>query len=344
MCPERGILQLFDPPTAYQAAYQQPTGSRFGGDALYNGENRRFGAMISYYINRPEDKKAPEEAEDKKKKKKKNKNKKEETKPQEETKPKVAYDSIKLEIYDGTRLIRTLKQKAPKENGMHKIYWFMDEKGVDRPSRSLRERRNEPSGVSVKPGTYQLKMYFGDQTSESSIEVAYDPRLKMSDAAIDEIYNTSKDMEKDQQLMSDVVEQLVESKNIATNFKSKLSKEDADASSENKKYKEEIKASDEIAEEIDKLIALFLGKVDRRQGITRNPEVTISQRFSTARQYVGSRYGNITATERQLIKQYKDAMNDAIQKVNEFFDKDWKDYKAKVETINISPFKEIKKF
>ncbi len=46
-------LQLFTPPTAYQAAYQQPTGSRFGGDALFNGENKRSGAMISYYINRP---------------------------------------------------------------------------------------------------------------------------------------------------------------------------------------------------------------------------------------------------------------------------------------------------
>ena len=89
---------------------------------------------------------------------------------------------------------------------------------------------------------------------------------------------------------------------------------------------------------------MFLGKVDRRQGITRNPEVTVSQRFFNARRYVGSRYGNITATERQLIKQYKDAMNEAVGKVNAFFDKDWKDYKTSVENINISPFKEIKKF
>ena len=43
-------LELFEPPVAYQAAYQQPTGSRFGGDALYNGENKSFGAHISYYV------------------------------------------------------------------------------------------------------------------------------------------------------------------------------------------------------------------------------------------------------------------------------------------------------
>ena len=37
-------VHLFEPPTAYQAAYQQPTGSRFGGNAIFNGENRDSGA------------------------------------------------------------------------------------------------------------------------------------------------------------------------------------------------------------------------------------------------------------------------------------------------------------
>ena len=47
-------IHLFTPPTAYQAAYQQPTGSRFGGDALFNGENRGSGAKFSFYLNREE--------------------------------------------------------------------------------------------------------------------------------------------------------------------------------------------------------------------------------------------------------------------------------------------------
>merc|ERR1711916_67384 len=42
-------IALFEPPTAYQARYQQPTGTRFGGDALYHGTNRPGGALISYY-------------------------------------------------------------------------------------------------------------------------------------------------------------------------------------------------------------------------------------------------------------------------------------------------------
>ena len=50
-------VKLFDPPIAYQAAYQQPTGSRFGADAMYNGENKDYGAIMTYYLTVEEKKK-----------------------------------------------------------------------------------------------------------------------------------------------------------------------------------------------------------------------------------------------------------------------------------------------
>jgi hypothetical protein len=250
----------------------------------------------------------------------------------------VKYDSIKLEIFEGPHLIRTLKQKAPKENGIHRIYWYMNEKGADRPSRKIRKRNFESGGVSVKPGIYNLKMHFGDQTSESKIKVEFDPRLEMSSEAITEIYNTSKDLEKDQQLMADIVKQLVESKQTATKFKKDLTKEDK------KKYKDQIKLSKEIITKIDKHIAAFLGKIDKRQGITRNPEVTVNRRYFSARRYVGSRFGHLTSTEERLISQFKKVFNDAVKKTNSFFETDWKTYKTTLETIRISPFKEIQKF
>ena len=144
-------------------------------------------------------------------------------------------------------MIRTLKIKAPKEDGIHKIYWNMDEKGADRPSRKIRALKREPRGVQVKPGIYLLKLSFGNQTSTSEIKVEYDPRLEMPIDAINEIYDTSKSLEKDQQLIADVVKQLVESKNIALKFKKEFKKEDQ------KRYESQIKASSEIVKKIDEL-------------------------------------------------------------------------------------------
>ena len=312
--------QLFSPPTAYQAAYQQPTGSRFGADAMYHGENRNGGALLTYYINRPKETK-----DDAKKKK-------------ETDKKTVKYDSIKIEVFDGNRQIRTLKFKAPEENGIHKTTWYLREKGVDRPSRSLRESNREPAGISVKPGKYQLKMTFGDVVSEQEITVEFDPRLQISEEAINQKYNTSKMLEEYQEKMAAVVKQLAESKNTAEEIKSKLTKEDK------KKYKDQIKASSEIVKQIDSLTALYLGKIDKRQGITSTNDVTVMDRFGTAGYYVRSRFGEQTATEQQLINQFKEAFSDAVSKTNTFFNNDWITYKKSVENITISPFKEIKIF
>ena len=129
---------IFESPTAYLASYQQPSGSRFGGDALYNAENRKYGSMLTYFYKAGE---------------KKNE------------------DSLTLKIFDGERQIRTLKTKAPIETGFHRWYWYMDEKGVNRPSRSDTKRTGEPRGVTVKPGTYKVVLESKNESSETEVNV-----------------------------------------------------------------------------------------------------------------------------------------------------------------------------
>ena len=325
-------LELFEPPVAYQAAYQQPTGSRFGADATYHGDNRGAGARISYYVKIDEkkknDKKGFEDETDAIK----------ESSNIEEDEKMVKWDSITMQIYDGDRLIRTLKQRAPEKSGVHKWTWYMDEAGVDRPSRSNRKRTAEPGGISVKPGSYKIVMSFGDQSSEEMIMVKSDPRLNISQANINEVYNASKELEQMQQIAADAVKQLVESKETAEKFQKDL--KDLDE----KKYEEEIKSSKDIIKKIDELIAVYLGKEDKRQGITSSPEVTISQRLGIASGYVRSRQNGLTSTERTLIQHAKTDLQDALDKTNLFFSDDWNTYQSSMENLNTSPFKSVKTF
>ena len=92
------------------------------------------------------------------------------------------------------------------------------------------------------------------------------------------------------------------------------------------------------------MISIYLGKIDRRQGITRNPEVTVNQRLGVARRYLNARHTKITKTETELINNFKDAFKEAINKTNTFFNNDWKTYKNNVDSIKISAFKEAKTF
>lgn len=321
-------IKLFNPPTAYQAAYQQPTGSRFGADAIYNGENREYGAIFKYYFQKKEAPKEKEKMEDE------NEEKEEDTEKLEGP----SKDSLYLKLYDGDRLIRTLKRKLPDSSGIYSWRWFMDEAGVDRPSRNLRDRKNEPGGTQVKPGNYRAELQFMDKISSVSIMVESDPRLSISQKAINESYSASKTIEKMTQIAADAVKQLNESKIQVEDFSKKMKKEDKE------KYKDEIKESGEVIKKLDSIVALYIGKEDKRQGITRNLEISVMQRIGIANWYSGSRPNGLTTTEERLIQQAKDELEKALQTTNAFFNNDWPTFTSKMEQIRISPFKETETF
>ncbi len=325
-------MKLFDPPTAYQAAYQQPTGSRFGGDALYNAENRKAGAMITYYLKKGKDKDGPGSRENE------DRSEKTEIADKEKLTGVQKKDSVMFQFYDGDRLIRTLKHKTPEKAGFHRFYWNMDEKGPDTPSRKISKTKNERGGRSVKPGTYKIKMSYGNGSDEGTIEVRTDPRLEVDTAAINEVYETSAKIAAMTQIAADAVRQLVESKNVANKFHKEL-KELGEG-----KYGGQIKASKEIVKEIDSVVALYLGKEDKRQGITRNPEITVMQRLGSAGSYVGSRKSGITETEKRLIRFAQEDLKTALDKTNAFFEDQWEEYRSSMENLDVSPFKETERF
>ena len=315
-------IYLFTPPTAYQAAYQQPTGSRFGGDALFNGENRGSGARFSFYLNRKEI--AKENA------------KKIESKTKNSI---IKWDSIVLKIYDGDILIRTLKKKTPKQNGIHTWTWYMDEKGSQSPSKKLRELKSEPSGVPVLAGNYTAVLNYGDQVSKNRITIENDPRITKSKEASLEIYETLKEMESIKKVTADAVKQLVESKKIASIFIDRLTEENKDY------HKKSLKDCNDIIEKIDIILALYFGKDDKRQGIVRNtPEISVIERYRNAYYYISTRQNGMTRTEHILLEQAKEALSKALKLTNEFFESEWINYKLIIENIDFTDFKAIEIF
>ena len=314
-------IHLFTPPTAYQAAYQQPTGSRFGGDALFNGENRGGGAKFSFYLNREEV--AKEEVK----------------KIEPEVKnSKIKWDSIQLKIYDGDRLIRTLKKKTPKENGIHTWTWYMDEKGTQSPSKKLKESKREPSGVSVLPGNYTTVLSYGDQVSKTRITIENDPRITRNQEASLEIYEVLKEMEDLKKVTANAVKQLAESKKIVSKFLDRLTEKNKGD------YGENVEKCNKIKEKIDAILALYFGKEDTRQGITNTPEVSVIDRYRTASYYIGTRQNGMTETEHILLKQAKEALSEALKSTNLFFETEWVDFKLKMENIKFTDFETIKTF
>ena len=295
---------LFKPPMAYLAAYQQPTGSRFGADALYNGENRKYGGMFTYFF----------------KESKNNKN-----------------DSLTLKLFDNERQIRTLKKKVPEKTGFYRWYWRLDEKGVDLPSRSNKKIYSEPGGVKVKPGNYRVVLESKNSISEAEITVNTDPRFIVSNKTIEDRYNYSKQIEEFFKKTSEAVNQLKEGKKTLGIYKDRIEKID------NESNKKLVKKISENITEIEEIISFFLGKEDDRQGIVRNPENSVIKRLSNARRYVKSRPNTITNTEKQLLDHAYTGLKKGLEKTNDYFDDNWENLKNEIESINLSEFKSIRK-
>lgn len=317
-------LQLFEPKKALITEKQQPAGIRFGANATYNGENRGDGAIISYLFHKPVEIKEDSKATIKEKSKEKKKN-----------------DSLVLNVYnDKNELIRTLKQKTPEKDGINRLTWRLDEKGVRRPSRSSSQRRGnwEPRGVTVLPGTYKMVLSYGKEKDSTSVSVAFDPRIEISEQTLQAKYQLLKDVEKHMEQMADISKQLNESKEIVKQYKKQIT------DLKDKKHADVLKKHDSISKKLDGFVDELLGKEDKRQGITRSPDITIVSGLFTAYMYINDLLQEPGLTEKQLLDNALKAFETYKSAVNLFYQKDWPDFKTEVEKLNLTLFKEAKTF
>jgi hypothetical protein len=141
-------LTVFTPPVAYLADTRNSPGYYFSGDAYFEGENRQWGARISYDV------RWNEEAAGEKK------------------------DTVVIRVMDQHgHLVRTLRQVP--EQGLNRTLWRLDRKGVRvsfNPEAPERQNREQGGGGSVLPGTYNLEFSFRGDTARTSVEVQADPR------------------------------------------------------------------------------------------------------------------------------------------------------------------------
>ena len=309
-------ITVYPAPDAYQAAVRQAAGMRFLADGVFAGDNRPFGAMLTYSVNKEAIKKEGEEE-----------------------KPNAREPRVKVEVYDQSgNKIRTF-ERTPANDGINRTIWGMERAGVSNPTRQQRRANApEPGGNQVLPGTYKVKMTYGDYSDSTMVTVHSDPRIEVAPGALrrsDDIRNELNDL---RARLAKATDQLVDAKDIV-----ELAEELAKSDNRDKEDLKELnKLNKDTKKAIDDLLNMVFGKPDNRQGITRNPEVTVMNRIFAPNRYLGGDFDGPGATERNLVRLAKEAVDDAISKINAFISNDWPAYQRAIEQANLSPFKEFK--
>ena len=296
---DKGI-RIFTPPVGKQAEYKEATGTRFAADAIYAGENRRRGAMISYYV-------------------------KEGNSEEEKKKEKAFFD-----IYDQEgQVIRSLSQ-AP-DSGLNRIYWQMNRKGIRFPgSRPPQKDAPEPGGMPVEPGTYKIKLRYKGLVDSTDITVVSDPRINISPASRRSLNELRAQYDEQIKGLTTAMDRIREAEKTIGLINQQIPKEDTS-------YQELQQLSGAMKDSLIVLKEKFSGKEDV-QGILRDPSTVRSQIFS-ARRYLYGTLEAPSSTHRYIISQAEKAIDSWLEAFNSFFSNDWTKFQQSVEAANLSPFK-----
>lgn len=143
-------IHVFDTPDAYRVFRGESFGYRANlvGEAIFEGENRPQGAMISYYF----------------------KNSGQKT------------NRVKVEILDESgAVVKTLNQRA--SAGVNRFQWRMDTDGPELPNPTATRRFSR--GPDALPGVYTIRMTYKESQSENTVMVHPDPRIEVDAKAME---------------------------------------------------------------------------------------------------------------------------------------------------------------
>jgi hypothetical protein len=120
---------------------------------------------------------------------------------------------------------------------------------------------------------------------------------------------------------------------IANEFEKKMKDGKKD---EFKEAKDKTKA---VKDSVNALFDAFLGKKDERQGLLFD-YITPVSRINSAEYYIGSTRGPINETDKRVKQQAEEKVMEVIDRINKFFETQWKEYRTSMEKLSLPVFKE----
>ena len=322
-------LHVFEAPDAYLASYAQATGTRFAGDAIFAGENRPYGALITYSLN-PEVEDVPEEEEDAAGEGAEMDDEEmgdEEGEAESDDGPKK--NKVKVEILDGGEVIRTMERDA--KPGLNRFAWGLERKGVRFPTQPKPKKdAPEQGGAQVLPGTYTVRVSYRDHTDETTVNVKMDPRISVSQA---DLHAQNAMMER---MMGRVAVATEAVDRLRASQKTIKMIAEAVADREDEAAKTVKKEGTAMQDSIKTLITMFNGDDDAK-GIRRDP-TTISSRLRTASGYIQSVWGAPGPSAQIALAQVETHLQNALAEVNQFYEESWPTYQQAVDAADVQFF------
>ncbi|MFN3299750.1 MAG: WD40/YVTN/BNR-like repeat-containing protein, partial [Sediminibacterium sp.] len=312
-------LVAFDAPQAYQAKMKNASGIEYSTYGTYEGENKRTGAPISFFVN----------------------------KTAADTGKNKISDTLQIAIYDANGVnVRNLRTRA--DSGFNKYYWGMEGRGIRQAGGGGRGGGGgrfggggggsaEPGGLPVNPGTYKVVMSLGRDLKDSTMVVVNDdPNAPTPLAVRNAIRAANARMEKSIVKLTALNDRLTEVEEI-------MKKVEAGYANMDRKAADTIrKAAKPVADALKEIREMLNGKPQLKQGYGNIPQETVNGILGEARQVVMGKTTMPGEQENRIMGYAEEAVNGVIVKANALFEGSWKQYRALAEAAPLKFFKDYK--
>ena len=346
---------VFPAPDAYQWEYRSYQGTRFYAQGQFQGEDRPYGALLTYWVRPggPADTTttdpdsvdvgrltkfsmiAPEIKEDIPARETGSAeqayaDQDEEIETIAPPKEKVKFQIIDVQSGD---TIRTYTEKP--QWGMNRTSWNMRADGTEMPSRREREEDADiPSGMPVVPGTYRVVMTYGNHSDSTTVTVGADPR---------EDYRGSGRYIQRDALTAELETEIARVKTAFDRLqeaRKSIKRVDGLLGDAPKVTKDTLsQRGKDLVKRIDELEAMLMDPEDQK-GIQRNP-TNLQSKLYGARSYIGQIEGQPSQMARLMLAQFREGADDFVGQVNDFLSGELKAYQDEVTSAQLSVFGEL---
>ncbi len=339
-------FKVFKPGVAYKASSRSYQGVRFIGQGDFQGQNKSRGAVFTVWKKpaKKEEAKA-EHTMTKESGKKKRKAKKaaesmakkegakdmKSDKMKEKKKEKKA-DRVTVYTIDSQGdTLRTIKRRI--KEGMNRISWNPDAKGVDFPRRETPKEKSEPGGMPLLPGTYKMVFELGDHKDSTELTIALDPRIEARNYDTKAKYASMSNYNATIEKITTAYDNLKEAKKSMKLYEKII---EAQPDTVQKEYK---KLNKSVVGQIDSLMNLYMLPEPEKTEYRDDSQTLLSKLFM-GRRFLSTSLGAPTENGKHAIETAQEASKAVLNGINEFFVDDWSKYIQKIKSLPMDIFKE----
>ncbi len=331
---QRESIHLFGIPDAQQYMVKQTGESRFPGHGEFRGQNRPYGALLTYWLNFEGLPHPQEEVERRRKEEERQRELAEREEAEEKAEGEEKEEEgpeVEIQIADAEgNVIRTFRQ--PAVLGLNRTVWNLRRDPFPHPREEEPPPWRVPRWLEGLPGTYTVTLKYDDQEAQGRVRVLADPRYEIPRADREAKRTAIQRAGHLQKLVAEGVERIRSAR--------------ADIEAAMKKVKEVQEESEIEASEAQEFLASgkklreALDEMERRLWVPPNVKGIVAEtdalsKISHVLNSLGSSWHAPTPAQLEYLERANEHLGTVLEDFNLLFESQVSDFRQRVEDLGI---------